>query len=709
MESSRTITVATDGIVSTDGIAPPSFVPAYHSTVAAVGDTTLTQAITRTRDWLLEQQNQDGHWVAELEGDTILESEYIIFLAYLGRHRTPIARKAARYIAEKQLPSGGWPLYPGGSIDISVSVKAYFALKLTGHDPSARHMQRARQVILSHGGADAVNSFTRFYLALLGQIEYKECPAVPPEVVLMPRWFPVNLYSVSAWSRTILVPLSIMRALEPVTQIEPHLGIRELFLKEPKDWPPLRCPGLEGGTGPLSWDRFFRLIDRGLRAMQRKGWTPFRQRALAAAERWMVERFAGSDGLGAIFPPMIWSIIALRSLGYAENSLELQFCYERLDGLIIEEEETARLQPCKSPVWDTAITLRALSASGVSPQHDAVAPAVQWLLDRQIERRGDWARTVKAEPGGWCFEHANEFYPDLDDTAMVLMALADQFAPSAGQVTTPHSSIGPRSADPTEAAAAKMLDRATHAIRRGEDWMLAMQNRDGGWGAFDRDNTRQFLCHVPFADHNAMIDPSTPDLTARVLESLGQLGRRVGDKAVDRAVRYLRSAQEADGSWFGRWGVNYIYGTWQSLIGLRAVGVPTDDPQMARGANWLLAWQQSCGGWGESPDSYADPHKRGQGPVTASQTAWAVMGLLAAGMREHPAVARGVQYLIDAQNDDGTWTELEFTGTGFPRVFYLRYHWYPMYFPLMALSQWATPSATTMPTAGTKHHVRIEA
>jgi squalene-hopene/tetraprenyl-beta-curcumene cyclase len=707
MESSRTITVATDGIQSTDGIAPTSFVPAYHS-VAGVPDNSLTNAVARTRNWLLEQQNPDGHWVAELEGDTILESEYIIFLAYLGRHRTPIARKAARYIAEKQLPSGGWPLYPGGAIDISVSVKAYFALKLTGHDPSARHMQRARQVILTHGGADAVNSFTRFYLALLGQIEYNECPAVPPEVMLAPRWFPVHLYSVSAWSRTILVPLSIMRALEPVTHIEPHLGIRELFLKEPCDWPPLRCPGLEGGTGPLSWDRFFRLIDRGLRACQRKGWTPFRKRALAAAERWMVERFAGSDGLGAIFPPMIWSIIALRSLGYAENSLELQFCYERLDGLIIEEEETARLQPCKSPVWDTAITLRALSASGVSPRHDAVAPAVQWLLDRQIVRRGDWARTVKAESGGWCFEHANEFYPDLDDTAMVLMSLADQFAPSAGQVATPHSGLAARSVDPTEAAAATMLDRATQAIRRGEDWMLAMQNRDGGWGAFDRDNTRQFLCHVPFADHNAMIDPSTPDLTARVLEALGQLGRRVGDPAVDRAVSYLRSAQEADGSWFGRWGVNYIYGTWQALIGLRAVGVPTDDPQMVRGGNWLLAWQQSCGGWGESPDSYADPHKRGQGPVTASQTAWAVMGLLAAGLRDHPAVARGVQYLVDAQNDDGTWTELEFTGTGFPRVFYLRYHWYPIYFPLMALSQWSTPTAATLPTAGTNHHVRIE-
>jgi len=713
MESSRNIIVAADSLAAdglategmvtqgivpqgilSSGIAPPSFMPASAPvSAAAVREDSLTNAISATRDWLLQQQNQDGHWVAELEGDTILESEYIIFLAYLGRHRSVIARKSARYIAEKQMSSGGWSLYPGGSLDISVSVKAYFALKLTGHDPSARHMQRARQAILTHGGADAVNSFTRFYLALLGQIEYNECPAVPPEVVLAPRWFPVHLYSVSAWSRTILVPLSIMRSLEPVTQIEPHLGIRELFLKEPRDWPPLRCPGLEGGTGPLSWDRFFRLIDRGLRACQRKGWLPLRKRALAAAEKWMIDRFTGSDGLGAIFPPMIWSIIALRSLGYAENSLELQYCYERLDGLIIEEEETARLQPCKSPVWDTAITLRALSASGISPRHKAVGSAMQWLLDRQIARRGDWAQTTNVEPGGWCFEHANEFYPDMDDTAMVLMALADQFAAS--------SQPGGAHADVSGENDAAMLDRSTQAIRRGEEWMLAMQNRDGGWGAFDRDNTRQFLCHVPFADHNAMIDPSTPDLTARVLESLGQLGRRVGDPVVDRAVKYLRAAQEADGSWFGRSGVNYIYGTWQALIGLRAVGVPTDDPQMVRGANWLLAWQQTGGGWGESPDSYADPHKRGQGPVTASQTAWAVMGLLAAGMREHPAVARGIQYLIDAQNDDGSWTELEFTGTGFPRVFYLRYHWYPIYFPLMALSQWARPTSATLPSATT--------
>ena len=655
--------------------------------------TELRQAMARTREWLVAQQQADGHWVAELEGDTILESEYILLLAYLGRHQSPIAIKAARYIVEKQLPEGGWTLFPGGTIDVSASVKAYFVLKLTGHDPNAPYMQRARAAIRAAGGADAVNSFTRFYLALTGQVPYDICPAVPPEVVLLPRWMPINLYSVSAWSRTILVPLSIMSACQPVAPIDPQLGIQELFIKEPRDWPTLRCPGLKGGTGLLSWDRFFRVVDRCLHFCQRWRLLPARRRALAAAERWMIERFAGSDGLGAIFPPMVWSIIALRCLGYKDDSPEMRYCYERLDGLLIEEADTVRLQPCKSPVWDTALTLRALSASGLSTRHEAVAPAIEWLLDRQIDRYGDWAQTTDAVPGGWCFEHANEYYPDLDDTAMVLAALEEQFAAlpdgaarGANRVPAPHmlSATNSSSSDATA-----ILERTARALQRGEQWVLGMQNRDGGWGAFDRDNDRQFLCHVPFADHNAMIDPSAPDLTARVIEALGQMGHRLGEPAIDRAVAYLRKTQESDGSWFGRWGVNYIYGTWQVLTGLAAVGIGPDDPAMTAGARWLLAYQQPCGGWGESPESYANPSLRGQGPVTASQTAWAVLGLIAAGLPHHPAVVRGVRYLLDTQRDEGTWDEREFTGTGFPRVFYLRYHWYPIYFPLMALSRWA--------------------
>ncbi|HEV3339518.1 MAG TPA: squalene--hopene cyclase [Pirellulales bacterium] len=643
------------------------------------------KAIDGASSWLLAAQDADGFWCGELEGDTILESEYVLLLAWLGRHDTPEAHKAARYILSKQLPEGGWSIYPGGKLEISASVKAYFALKLTGHAIGAEHMQRARRAILAHGGADAVNSFTRYYLALLGQISYEQCPAVPPEFLLLPNWFPVNLYSISSWSRTILVPLSILSSYRPVTSLDARLGIRELFLKSPDRWPPLRCPGLKGGTGPLSWDRFFRMVDAAWKLCQRHNVLPLRRRAIGVAARWMIDRFDGSDGLGAIFPPIVWSVVALKCLGYADDSLEVRYCHEQLRRLMIEEDDTLRLQPCKSPVWDTAIALRALLAagnSGDSPtgETDGFVPpvrrAVEWLLDKQIRRTGDWSTTVEAEPGGWCFEHANDFYPDLDDTSMVAMALAEQFIATADGAPT------------GDATCTQLLSRTTKAIALAERWMLGFQNRDGGWGAFDRDNDAEFLCHVPFADHNAMIDPSTADLTARVLEALGRLGRRVGDPAVDRAVHYLRSSQEADGSWIGRWGVNYIYGTWQVLTGLAAVGVPSDDPLMVAGAEWLLAHQQAAGAWGESCDTYADPALRGQGPPTASQTAWAVLGLLAAGRHDDPATLRGIRWLVAQQREDGSWDESEFTGTGFPLVFYLRYHLYRIYFPLLALARW---------------------
>jgi len=645
----------------------------------------------RTRRWLLAEQHVDGYWCAELEGDTILESEYILLLAHLGRENTETARKCAQYIIDKQLEDGGWAMYPGGKVEVSGSVKAYFALKLTGHDPSAEYMQRARQAILRNGGADAVNSFTRFYLALLGQISYDQCPAVPPEVVLLPSWFPINMNRVSAWSRTMIVPLSIMSALQPVTEVDPQRGIRELFLNKPEDWPELRCPGVKETRGLFTWDRFFRVIDAGLKWAQRRNFTPLRRKALAVAEQWMVERFEGSDGLGAIFPPMVWSIIALRALGFDEESKEMSFCIERLEGLHIEEDETIRLQPCKSPVWDTAIALRALADSGMNPSHPAIEQAVEWLLKMQISKPGDWSATVDCEPGGWCFEHANDFYPDNDDTAMVAMALHNQFEPVESETLPPEFEIVDRRRRrkvrlPVNRA--ETLSSITKSLDRAERWLVAMQNRDGGWGAFDRGNDHEFLCHVPFADHNAMIDPSSPDLAARVLETLGKLGRREGDPVVDRCIVYLRESQEADGSWFGRWGVNYIYGTWQVIVGLRAVGVPSDDPAIVTAVNWLLTCQQPSGAWGESADSYNDVKLKGQGPATASQTAWALLGLIAAEQQALPAAARAIRWLIGEQRDDGTWHETEFTGTGFPRVFYLRYHMYPIYFPLMALSQW---------------------
>lgn len=644
-------------------------------------------AMGLTREWLLARQQADGHWCAELEGDTILESEYILLLAWMGQELSPIARKCAAYLVEKQLPSGGWSMYPGGKLEISGSVKAYFALKLTGHDPQADYMCLAREAIRAAGGADAINSFTRFYLALLGQISYDHCPAVPPELMLLPKWSPINIYRMSAWSRTIVVPLSIMWAHRPCRSVEAERGIGELFLRDPNDWPELRCPGLGREQGWFSWDKFFRQADRTLKGLEARRWTPLRGRALQAAKEWMTARFAHSDGLGAIFPPIIWSIVALKCLGYRDDSPEMRYNFDQLKALTIEQQFTARLQPCLSPVWDTAIALRALAASETAsdkeqvaddtePPRDlrpqlaernglALARAVEWLLDKEVTRRGDWAEHAAAPPAGWFFEYHNEFYPDVDDTAMVLIALGE-LGKGSGSKSQTRGIVA--------------------ACERGRQWILAMQNRDGGWGAFDRDNDAEFLCRVPFADHNAMIDPSTPDLAGRSLEALAMWNQPADDTAMLRGVDYLRSTQERDGAWLGRWGVNYIYGTWQALVGLAAAGVPTDDPAMQRGAKWLLSHQHACGGWGESADSYEQPELRGQGPVTASQTAWALLGLMAAGLGDHAAVERGIYYLLDTQRPDGGWDELEFTGTGFPRVFYLRYHYYPIYFPLLALA-----------------------
>jgi squalene-hopene/tetraprenyl-beta-curcumene cyclase len=616
-------------------------------------------AIDKTRGWLLGRQSADGHWRAPLEGDTILESEFILLFAWAGRLDDTRIRGAADRILREQLPSGGWAIHPNGPVDISASVKAYFALKLVGHAEDEPDLLRARQAIAAAGGPWAVNSFTRFYLALLGQMPYSACPAVPPEAVLLPTWFPVNLSRVSAWSRTMIVPLSLMWAFKPLRSVPRSRGIAELFA------------GAAGRRGAGAsdttwWARFFRGVDRTMKACEAVGATPLRARAIQACRRWMLTRFDGSDGLGAIFPPMVWSIIALKSMGCDDDSPELREAWSRLDGLVeFEPGGITRLEPCRSPVWDTAITTIAVveSADGGVPRA-AADRAVDWLLANEIRSVGDWADRVRAEPAGWCFEYANRFYPDVDDTAMVVIAF----------------SIWRRDAEPGERLAA-----VDAAIARAVAWMTAMQNADGGWGAFDRDNNCEFLCKVPFADHNAMIDPSSPDLAGRVLEALGRVGVGRGHPAVDRGLAYVRRTQEADGSWYGRWGVNYIYGTWQALEGLRAVGVPADDPAVLAGAAWLEDHQQADGGWGETPESYADRSLAGCGPPTASQTAWAIAGLVAAGRGRAGAVRRGMDWLLSRQEPDGSWEQPEFTGTGFPRVFYLRYHWYPIYFPLISL------------------------
>jgi squalene-hopene/tetraprenyl-beta-curcumene cyclase len=639
--------------------------PRRHGGLATADDAAEVEAITRTTRWLLDRQSADGHWRAPLEGDTILESEYLLLLAWAGRLADPRVRGAADRILALQQSSGGWAIYPGGPVDVSASVKAYLALKLVGHAADEPPLVRARRAIAEAGGPWAVNSFTRFYLALLGQMPYSACPAVPPEAVLLPTWFPVNLSRVSAWSRTMIVPLSLMWSFKPLRRLPSGRGIAELFTDRDRRGPP-------PPSDTSAWACFFRGIDRVMKACEAVGLTPLRPRAIQACRRWMLARFDGSDGLGAIFPPMVWSIIALKSMGCRDDDPEVAEAWSRLDGLVEREPDgTTRLEPCRSPVWDTAITTIAVVESaaghGVGTEARAAADrAVDWLLANEIRFAGDWADRVAAEPAGWCFEYANQFYPDVDDTAMVVIALATW-----------------RSAEP----ASVRRQAVDAAIRRAVPWLAAMQNADGGWGAFDRDNNSEFLCKVPFADHNAMIDPSSPDLAGRVLEAFGKIGLRPGHPAVDRGLAYVRRSQEADGGWYGRWGVNYVYGTWQVLEGLRAIGIPLDDPAVLRGVAWLETYQQADGSWGETAESYADRGLAGTGVPTPSQTAWAVAGLIAAGRGESAAVRRGVDWLVARQEADGSWEQREFTGTGFPKVFYLKYHWYPIYFPLIALSR----------------------
>ena len=669
-----------------------------RSSFESIDQRGVASAIDATSSWLLARQASDGHWRGPLEGDTILESECILILAWAGRLDRPEVAGAAQRLLQEQLPDGGWAIYPSGPVDVSASVKGYFALKLTGHDQHSEPLCRARRAIEQAGGPWAVNSFTKFYLALLGQMSYADCPAVPPEMVLLPDWFPVNLNRVSAWSRTMIVPLSLIWAFKPVREVAPEDGIAELFASRAGRIQPISV-GDKGG-----WARFFLGVDWVVKACDSLGLRPLRGRAVAACRRWMLDRFDGSDGLGAIFPPIVWSIVALRAMGCEDESPEVQECWRQLDRLIERQPDgSVRLEPCRSPVWDTAIALRALSdavaagrrvrgsrydlvatetaAHSVAPiqgnaDADALTAAVDWLLDREIRSSGDWTHAAAdVVPSGWCFQYSNRFYPDVDDTAMVLIALAT-WRESAALVN-----------------GGRRLERVAAAIHRAVVWLESMQSSDGGWGAFDRDNNLELLCKVPFADHNAMIDPSSPDLAGRVLEAFGKLGLREGHPAVDRAIRYLRLSQQADGSWFGRWGVNYIYGTWQAIEGLRAVGVAADDAAVCSGADWLARHQQPCGGWGETPESYTDISLAGRGTPTASQTAWAVAGLVAAGRHESREVRRGVQWLTARQAADGAWEESEFTGTGFPKVFYLRYHYYPIYFPLMALARFLQMAA----------------
>jgi len=616
----------------------------------------LDQAIERAVGFVLSCQTPEGYWAGELEGDTILESEYIILMRFLGRGKAAKLDKAARFILTKQMENGGWAIFPGGPVDVSASVKAYLALKLTIATGAEPYMEKAREAIGRAGGVWAVNSYTRFYLAMFGQIPWSAAPAVPPEVMLLPRWSYFNIYAISSWSRTFVVPLSIIWSRKLTVPLTDRLAIKELI--GPEELKKLRYRVKR----PLfTWRNFFVIVDKLIKLAERLHFTPLRRQAIKRAEQWMLEHCDHSDGLGAIFPPIVYSLIAMKGLGYDAAHPKVQRALEELHRLEIEDQDTMRLQPCKSPVWDTAIAVNALAEAGLEPDHPALTRAAEWILTKEVGMRGDWSKNrPRLEPGGWYFEFANEFYPDIDDTAMVMMALA-------------------KTAD---------IPGKEEACERAMNWLRGMQGRDGGWASFDVNNNRRIFNSIPFADHNAMLDPSTSDITARILEMASFFGKSRKDRFCRKAIKFLRREQAKDGSWYGRWGVNYIYGTWQAIRGLTRIGVDIHHPLIVRAAEWLLSAQNRDGGWGEDCISYWDPTRKGRGASAPSQTAWAIMGLICAGLANTQAVKSGVDHLLRTQTDDGTWNEDMFTGTGFPKVFFLKYHLYKHSFPTMALGMY---------------------
>jgi squalene-hopene/tetraprenyl-beta-curcumene cyclase len=620
----------------------------------------LQDAVNRAAEYLLSLQAAEGYWLGELEADTTLESDYIVYLYVLERADSERIRKLANYVRRRQLPDGGWNIYVGGPAELNATIKGYVALRLAGDPADAEHMQRASQCARLLGGIERSNSYARFYLALAGALGWDAVPAMPPELILLPRWLPLNIYSMSSWTRGIVVPLTILYALKPRWPLNGRVRVEELFCGYPGPAQPIRQ--FEWDSAVVTWRNVFLLLDRVAGLYEKLPWKPFRRRAMARARKWLMDHLKRSEGLGAIYPAMMNAIFALLALGHSPDDPTAARQIGFLGDFEIEEDDTLRLQPCLSPVWDTAIAMTSLQEAGLPPHHTALVHAAEWLIDKQILGPGDWqVKNRHQEPGGWAFEFRNDFYPDVDDTAFVLMSLE-------------------RVVHPDE-------DRMRQAIRRGRDWLLSMQNRDGGWAAFDRDNDCAILNRVPFADHNAMIDPSTADVTARVLEHLGGSGGTSSDRPVRRGIEFLKRDQTPEGAWYGRWGVNYVYGTSGVLRAAETLGVSKED-WCQRAASWLRNVQNPDGGWGESCVSYDDLSLKGQAESTASQTAWGLIGLLAAGGPADASVTRAVQYLLGRQQPDGSWKEAPFTGTGFPRVFYLKYHLYQNSFPLYALARY---------------------
>jgi squalene-hopene/tetraprenyl-beta-curcumene cyclase len=627
-------------------------------------DDKLAQSINSATEALLARQRPDGHWVFELEADATIPAEYVLLRHYLGEPvDAALEQKIAVYLRRIQGAHGGWPLFADGDLDVSATVKAYFALKMIGDAIDADHMRRAREAVLARGGAARANVFTRIMLALFGFIPWRAVPVMPIEIMLLPKWFPFHLDKISYWSRTVIVPLLVLMAKKPQARNAKGVRIDELFLEPPQTI----GPAPKAPQQKASWFWFFRGVDNVLRAAEPYFPKATRQRAVDRAVAWVSERLNGEDGLGAIFPAMANSVMMFDVLGYPEGHPQRAIARASIEKLLAVHEHEAYCQPCVSPIWDTGLVCHALLEAGGERATAEVKRGLDWLVPKQIlDVRGDWiARRPNLRPGGWAFQYANAHYPDVDDTAVVAMAMDRVQNLSGG----------------------KDFDVS---LVRAKEWILGMQSANGAWGAFDADNEFYYLNNIPFADHGALLDPPTEDVTARCLSMLAQFGETAANsEAVKRAIDYLRRTQLTEGSWYGRWGMNYIYGTWSVLCALNAAGVDHAAPEMRKAADWLIAIQNDDSGWGEDGASYKLDYKGYErAPSTASQTAWALLGLMATGDVDHPAVARGISYLTAQQGADGFWNEPRYTATGFPRVFYLRYHGYAKFFPLWALARY---------------------
>jgi squalene-hopene/tetraprenyl-beta-curcumene cyclase len=615
-------------------------------------------AISRSQAYFLQEQKPEGYWYYPLEANATMDAEYIFFNHFIGRVDEQKHQRLCQHLLAVQGEDGSWPLFYKGPGHLGNTIEAYFALKLTGYPASHSSLVKAREFILAHGGVAQAQVFTRIFLAYFGQFPWRGVPAVPVELILLPNWFPINIYEMSSWARGTVVPLSMILAHQPYVRISGEQGIAELW-KEPPERSNLEFPC---SARAISWENFFINFDRILKVLGKSSVKPLRRRALRKAERWVLDHQDVNGGWGGIQPAMLKSVMALHTLGYPHDHPVMTKGIQAIEDFLMETGGHLLFQPCVSPVWDTVWAVKALLDCGLPNNHPAIVKAADWIIDQQIFRTGDWQiKNPNLEPGGWAFEFANDWYPDVDDSAVILYTLKR-----------------------VQGLDEKKKDRA---LVRGLHWTLGMQSRNGGWGAFDTDNTLDLWNQMPFGDMKAMIDPPTADLAGRLLEMMGTFGYDAEFGRARRALQFLQKNQETDGSWWGRWGVNYIYGTWSVLMGLRAIGEDLSRPYVRRALSWLKERQNPDGGWGEDCLSYWDQSKAGKGPSTPSQTAWAVLGLLAGEDELSPPVLRGVQYLLSQQEAAGSWSEDFFTGTGFPRHFYLRYYGYRNYFPLMALGQ----------------------